>query len=153
MALYILFVVGLVLAALVFAHIKSPSSKEDPWAPATFCVAMAFGLGAIFVTIGSGTTYNDVAKAEALVRGQQEVIDVYTARRDRLMATLERLNASQVPMTMNADSPVRTLIEQIADSESKVAEAETARANARILIDAKTHGGFAPIARLALRDD
>ena len=88
---------------------------------------------------------NDLSK----VRAQQPVIEVYEERRDTLATVLENFNYPiRDGITLNADSPVASVVEQLSEVESKLADVKAEVALARRSIEARRAGPMGGIVTL-----
>jgi hypothetical protein len=76
----------------------------------------------------------------AIVRGQQEVIEVYE---DRIKSLETRLNSFKYPQSalLNADSPVASIVNSLSEAEKEL-KANEERAKARRNIIARKAGPF-----------
>lgn len=110
-------------------------------------VALAVGfIPGIIVT----TVWTSHAKDLGTIYAQHEVISVYQERVNRLT---ERLDGFDYPrqdaaLLLNADSPVRSIVESLTEAEAQLAEAESYRAEAIRSIERRRRGPMSGVISL-----
>lgn len=149
----ILPVVGIVLA---FA---ARSQARDNADYIGFCCAFGAML-VIFPGLFVCAVWDSHADDLGTIAAQQEVISVYEKQRDDLNKTLASFkypsgstadSAAQfsVNVNVNADSPVRSIVEQLANVESLLASARSDRAEAIKSIEQRRAGPASGVIRFA----
>lgn len=78
----------------------------------------------------------------SVISTYSEVVKVYQERRDRLTATMDSFNypSTNSSILLNADSPIKSIVEQLSKTESELAEAESKIAKAKVSIEARRLG-------------
>ena len=143
--LFLVIFVVVVLATVVVPVVVA--LNEDLFAGFGF-MALMFILSAFmsaFVLVPWSKHAEDLSK----VRAQQPVIKVYEERRDTLATVLENFNYPiRDGITLNADSPVASVVEQLSEVESKLADVKAEVALARRSIEARRAGPMGGIVTL-----
>jgi hypothetical protein len=105
------------------------------------------GLIVIMIVFGGSRLFN--SRDLGVIREQSGVIKVYEEKVDRLKEDLKIIigpnKNKEIPYSLlNADSPIKTITEQLAKSENDLAAAKDKLAQAKVSIASRKAGPFWP---------
>ena len=132
--LFFLFVMFILLIALEI---------WKDWSDGFFAVISIIGLLAIIIL--SFISYICHAQDLGVLRAQQNVIDVQTALVDSLEKRLIRIapvGQQRVQVMLNADSPIKSLVEEISSAQKELTKATVKMAEAKVSIESRKAGPF-----------
>ena len=95
-------------------------------------------------------SYMNHADNLGTIRAQQGVVQVYDQRVQELNAQLKKMvpeGAQKNPLQLNADSPVRGIVESVTKANTDLANARVAIAKAKVSIAKRKAGPFSFIVR------
>jgi hypothetical protein len=127
--------------AIAWGFHVAAKEKDSEYAAAGFGIAFVFGIIGGIPTVATWSSHADDL---GTIAAQQEVIVVYERQRDDLNKTMAGFNYPSGAL-MNADSPVRSIVEQLASVEGLLAEARSDGAKAIKSIEQRRHGPFSGV--------